>query len=176
MQILLSSTGTPYIELENGGKLIFSKITADPIRGYRFLCYNNTKTSSVTVSGKNAKRKKTYSVSEDENFTVRLKDFKRDDKKGFPKGIVDKITLSYLKKKVMDLVDDEGYLPYYRIEDLNDTLVQLDADDDVDFDPTMDEEDYEIIKKKPSKTIKSRIKPVKVKSKIKTKIKKGKKK
>ena len=162
MQILLTSTGTPYIEIDENTKLIFSKVTADWEKGYKFLVVSSKKTSSVCISGAKAKKKRYVENVEDNSFTVRLKDFKRNDDLGFTKGVVSPITLNTIKKLVVDKVDDEGYLHFDKIGELNDELHQAftDPDEYVDDDPTADEsfDSVETVKKTKKKSEKITLK------------------
>lgn len=175
MQILLSTTGTPYIELEGGDKLIFSKATADPVKGFKYLCYSGKSTSTVCISGSRAKNKKYSKIVENVNFSVRLSDFKRptSNPKGFPKGIMPKITLGYFKKEISKLLDKDGYLPFDMVPVLNDTLSQMDRNDMVDDDPEateVKESDLKPVSKKKIKTtVKSRPRKNVITSKIKIK-------
>jgi hypothetical protein len=141
MQILLTGSGTPYIEVDEKTKLIFSKSTADREKGYKFLVVSSKKVSSVCISGAKAKKKRYMENVEDNSFTVRLKDFKRNDDLGFTKGVVSPITLNAIKKLIVDKVDDEGFFSYDHIETLNDELAMTfnDPDENVDDDPTADE-------------------------------------
>lgn len=169
MQILLTGSGTPYIEVDENTNLIFSKSTAHKEKGYKFLVVSNKKTSSVCISGAKAKKKRYVENVEDNSFTVRLADFKRSDTAAFTKGVVSPITLNVIKKLVTNNVDDEGYFPFEKIETLNDDLIQAfdDPTEHMDDDPTADEsfDNVETVRK-PKKPVN-----VKLKSKVKVKIK-----
>lgn len=177
MQVLLTKTGTPYIEVNDNTRLIFSKSTANN-RGYKFMVVSHKKMSSVCISGAKAKKKRYVKNTEDNSFTVRLADFKRSDTAAFTKGVVSPITLKVIKKLVTDKVDEDGIFPYSEIETLNDELVQAfnDPDEEVDEDPTATEsyDDVETIKKtKKTKKVQMKTKPkAKIRSSIKIKGKK----
>ena len=178
MQILLTGSGTPYIEIDEQTKLIFSKSTAHREKGYKFLVVSSKKTSSVCISGAKAKKKRYVENVEDNSFTVRLADFKRSNDLGFTKGVISPITLNAIKKLVVDKVDDEGFFPYNEIGTLNDelSLTFSDPDEYVDDDPTADEsfDSVETVKtkKKVGKiTLKSKPK-IKIKTPIQIKKKK----
>ena len=177
MQILLTGSGTPYIEIDDNTNLIFSKSTANQ-KGYKFMVVSHKKTTSVCISGAKAKKKRYVENKEDDSFTVRLADFKRSDTAAFTKGVVSPITLKVIKRLVTNKIGDDGIFPYSAIETLNDELIQAfdDPTEDIDDDPTATEsfDNVETVKK-PKKTTKVRLrsKPkVKIKSSIKTKGKK----
>ncbi len=140
MKFEFSKSGTPFIQLD-AGKLIFSKSTADPIKGYKYICYCGTETTSVCVSSARAKNKKYHKITEDINFTVRLKDFRRDNKKAFPRKVkvISKISLNFIKNLITKNVIDE-HLPFDVIPYIKD---QVNIDDETDTwndDPDLDEE------------------------------------
>lgn len=182
----ISKNGTPYIELNNG-RFIFSRSTAMPDKGYKYLCYVGTDTTSVCLSGAKAKRKRYANVVEDVNFTVRLRDFRRDDTKAFPKkkikGQISDISLNWFKKLIMSFIVDD-YVPFRAIPEI---MTQINWEDDTDAwdeDPDIDDsdddfEDDEPETKRPlAKTVgigkKGRKLKVKVNPKFKIKMKKGK--
>lgn len=171
MQILLTNSGTPYIEIDKNTNLIFSKSTSNH-RGYKFMVVAHKKTSSVCISGAKAKKKRYVENQEDQSFTVRLADFKRSDTAAFKKGVVSPITLKVIKKLVIDKVDDDGVFPYSAIETLNDELIQAfdDPDEYAEDDPTATEsfDSVETVKKtKKTTKVKLRSKPkMKIKSPI----------
>jgi len=169
MQILFTGSGTPYIEVDESTKLIFSKSTADREKGYKFLVVSSKKVSSVCISGAKAKKKRYMENVEDNSFTVRLKDFKRNDDLGFTKGVVSPITLNTIKKLIVKNVDDEGFFSYDNIEPLNNelSLAFNDPDEYVDDDPTADEsfDSVETVKTK------KKVGKITLKSKPKMKIK-----
>ncbi|MCK9267226.1 MAG: hypothetical protein M0P14_00760 [Alkaliphilus sp.] len=170
---MLSSKGTPYIEVDENTKMIFSSTTADPIKGYKFMVISSVKTTSVNTSGAKAKKKRIVTISEDNNFTVRLLDFKRSDSGGFPKGVISSISLNVIKKAIQENLDDDGYLRYDLIPVVNDILVETfnDENEDMDEDSTANESFDDIVSiktKKQAEKIKLRPKK-KIKSLIKSK-------
>lgn len=173
MQIKISEKGTPYIDLERG-RFIFSRNTAHPIKGYKFMCYVGSDTKSVCVSSAKAKVKKYSKVVEDIAFTVRLKDFRRSNDLAFPKKekVISNISLNYLKKIVNQNMIDE-FLPFESIPKIMQILMIENDSDEWDDDPTLEEEEEEeeVEKRnlKKSNGIK-RGKPLKIKVKPKFKI------
>lgn len=180
----ISTLGTPYIQLESG-RFIFSRSTSDSVKGYKYLCYVGVDSKTVCISGSRAKYKRYSDVSEDVNFTVRLRDFRRDDKKAFPKkkikGQISDISLNWMKKLIMGHLNDE-YVPFRAIPDIMTQINFEDETDTFDEDPTVDdfdEDDFEDIEpevKRPlSKTVgigkKGRKLKVKVKPNFKVKLK-----
>lgn len=176
MQILLTGTGTPYIEVDDNTKFVFSSSTAGP-EGYKFMVVSHKKTSTVCISGAKAKKKRYMKKNEDRSFTVRLKDFRRDNERAFPKGVVSPITLNVVKKLILDEVEGD-ILPYHKIETLNDNLVRKfdDPTETVDDDPTADESFDDVVTVRPAKAKKKTQLRLKAKTKIKSPIRLKKKK
>jgi hypothetical protein len=150
MEFITTEKGRHTIQFDNG-MLIFSRITAHPEKGYKYIVYTGTNTTSVCVSSARAKRKKYTKIIENENFTVRVKDFKRDDKKGFPKNIISKISLSFLKKIIKENINGE-YLPFSKISVIAKAINELEKetdkwDDDPDIDDNWDDDEDEEPKK-----------------------------
>ena len=56
MEFVTTDSGRHTIQFDNG-KLIFSKITADRDKGYKYICYTGTNTTTTCVSSAKAKRK-----------------------------------------------------------------------------------------------------------------------
>ena len=175
MQITFSKSGTPLIELENGGKLIFSKTTAHPYLGYKFICYSGQTATTTCISGAKVKNKKYAKIVEDDNFTVRVKDFRRSDKQPFKTDVLSPIMINFLKKKITSLTEGD-YFPYDNIPVLNDILAQLNNGDDdfCDDDPTATESWDDVHTKNPKtpkkKIIKRRPKDLRIKNKPKKKM------
>ncbi len=178
MEFVTTENGRHTIQFENG-KLIFSRITADPDRGYKYIVYSGRSTTTTCVSSSRAKRKRYTDIVESQNFTVRVKDLKRDDKSGFPKKIISKISLNFLKKLIQDNINGE-YLPYSKMELISKGINDLEkASDSLDNDPDIDDNwDYDEQESKPKKTLKKsngKKRKLKIKPKVSLKkVKKGK--
>jgi len=169
MQILFSKNGTPYIEVDGTTRMSFSKLTATS-KGYKFLVVCAYRTSTLCTSGAKAKRKKTITIDESENFTVRLSDFKRSDIASFPKGVVSPISLKVIKEVITSYLDNDGYLHPDKLPQVNDDLIKSFTDEDefVDDDPTANESFDNVKVAKVAKTRKPKVvKPLKITSKIK---------
>ena len=172
MKIGYSKSGTPFIDLDGKGILIFSKSTMDAERGYKYLCYSGIKTESRVISGARAKKKRVLKTQETVAFTVNM-EMRRDERRGFPRGIVSNISLKWLKRQLSTLIDDGGYLHVDKVPVLGQIMADIDKDDHVDNDPTANEsfDDVETVeqpkaKVKPAKKIKPKLK---IKSVIKRK-------
>lgn len=141
MDLKYSVSGTPYIDLDNGA-LIFSKMTEDREKGFKFIVFQGRQVNSVCVSGAKAKKKKYTQMSEDVGFTMNM-DFKRDvsgKKVGVPneaRFCLSKITEKILKRMFNKLVVD-GYFPRHNIQVLDEMLRTFygDVTDEWDEDPT----------------------------------------
>lgn len=138
MEFVTTKNGRHTIQFENG-YMIFSRITADRDKGYKYIVYSGSNTTTTCVSSSRAKKKRYTKIVENENFTVRVKDLRRDDKSAFPKNIVSKISLSFLKKLIMDNVENE-YLPFSKIPIISKAINDLEIDSDTwDNDPDIDD-------------------------------------
>ena len=165
MELKYSGSGTPYIDLDDGA-LIFSKITEDVERGYKFLVFNGRQVNSVCVSGAKAKNKKYSKIVEDVGFTIDM-NFKRKasgKEYGIPNDArfcFSKISEKILKKMFDDLVVD-GYFPRENVSKLGQMLRERFSDDTDtwDDDPTATES-YDDIGEKKEKSVKKKIKMTK---------------
>jgi hypothetical protein len=146
MEMKISENGTPYIQLKNG-RFIFSRITAHPDKGFKYLCFVGTDTTSVCVSSAKAKHKKYSDIVEDVAFTVRLSDFRRSDADGFPKkkikGQISNISLNWIKKLISERINDE-FLPYKAIPDIMTSINYEDETDEWNEDPDIDDEEDDL--------------------------------
>jgi hypothetical protein len=169
MQVLFSKNGTPYIEVDGTTRMSFSKLT-ETSRGYKYLVVSAYRTSTVNTSGAKAKKKRTITIDESQNFTVRLVDFKRSDTASFPKGVISPISLKVVKEVIGNHLDDGGYLHRDKLVLVNDELVKSFTDNDefVNDDPTATESFDNIKTVKTTKTRKPKVvKPLKITAKIK---------
>jgi hypothetical protein len=158
MEFVTTERGRHTIQFENG-YMIFSRITADIDRGYKYIVYSGTNTTTTCVSSSRAKKKRYVKIIEGENFTVRVKDLRRDDKSAFPKNIVSKISLSFLKKLIMENIEGD-YLPFSKIPIISKAINDLESDSDTwdndpDIDDNWDDDENEV---KPKKTLKKGVK------------------
>ena len=156
MEFVTTENGRHTIQFENG-YMIFSTITADYDRGYKYIVYSGTNTTTTCVSSARAKRKRYVKIVDGENFTVRVKDLRRDDKSAFPKKIISKISLSFLKKLIMENCEGD-YLPFSKMMIISKAINDLESDSDTwDNDPDIDDnwDDDEDEVRKPKKKLKS---------------------
>jgi len=189
MEFVTTDSGRHTIRFENG-YLIFSKITAHNDKGYKYLCYAGSDTTTTCVSSARAKKKRYARIVEPVNFTVRIRDLKRNDKSAFRKNVISKISLSFLKKLMAEHCEGD-YLPFSKISTIAKAINDLEKDtdswdDDPDIDDNWDDDDEEVKPiKKPLKKVKfsGKKRKLKVKQKVSLKrvnrkkplIKKGKK-
>jgi len=138
MILKYSTTGTPYLEMIKGAKLIFSTSTESP-KGFKYLVFNNRITRTLCVSGAKSKNKKYVKTSDECSFTTTM-DFTKIPKKAKEFGLSN-ITKKILKGILSKLVDEEGYFPRDNLKALELRLNELSGseDDYVDDDPTATE-------------------------------------
>jgi len=142
MEFVTTDSGRHTIQFDNG-RLIFSKITADSDKGYKYICYAGVDTTTTCISSAKAKKKKYAKVEEKINFTVRVKDFKRSDTSSFKKGIISKISLSFLKKLIIQNCEGD-YLPFSKIPTIAIAINNLEKDTDSwEDDPEIDDGDWD---------------------------------
>jgi DNA polymerase elongation subunit (family B) len=158
MEFITTDSGRHTIRFDSG-YLMFSNITADRDKGYKYMCYAGADTKTTCVSSAKAKKKKYARIVENVNFTVRVKDLKRNDKSAFPKNTISKISLSFLKKLIMENCEGE-YLPFSKIPIISKAINHIGSDtDDCDDDPDINDNwDDEEEKVKPKRTLKKGIK------------------
>ncbi len=158
MEFVTTENGRHTIQFDTG-YLLFSSLTAHRDKGYKYMCYAGSDTTTTCVSSARAKRKRYAKVVENVNFTVRIKDLKRNDTAAFPKGVVSKISLSFLKKLIIENCEGD-YLPFSKIpiisKAINDIEVETDDwEDDPDIDDNWDDDEVEV---KPKKSLKKGVK------------------
>jgi len=170
MEFITTDSGRHTIQFENG-RLIFSKLTADQDKGYKYICYAGSNTTTTCVSSARAKKKRYARIEEQINFTVRVKDMKRNDKSAFKKNVISKISLAFLKKLIKDNCEGD-YLPFRKIpliaKAINDLEKDTDGwDNDPDIDDNWDDDPDEVKpKKKPLKKVGSKKRKFAIKPKV----------
>jgi hypothetical protein len=151
MELKYSSTGIPYIDLGRYGRLAFSKYTAHPKLGYKYLAYNNSGFKNVPVTVEvNGKKKRVHirkAFRDSDVFNFKMK---RDEKgiRGIPRGTIPQ-KLGQALVQVFDTLTEGDYMPFSNIELLGGILAELDMD-----------EICKVTKKKARKNIKKEIKKV----------------
>lgn len=121
VKLLHSDRGTPYIDMGEFGSLIFSKMTAHPTKGYKWLTYsrryNETFEIKKTVDGEIVRDVYKVPAHDSCAFTFQLKkNYKGDE--GVPRGTIPPRLANFFRKIFDSLTDDEGYFPYENIETL----------------------------------------------------------
>lgn len=110
-----SERGTPIIDLEDFGRLTFSSLTSHPIKGYRFICYNRTK-----------------SIEQRESYTFDMwferKVGQQGQTKGIPYGTIPQRLGDWLRKTFKNFITEDKYFPYNRIKDFQKYLAKQSID------------------------------------------------
>ena len=111
-----SDNGTPIIKLGEYGKLMFSKLTAHPFKGYKYLCYVNKYLDTITVKGK--ERSKSYSIPTNDSYMVNMK-LERNSrlKKGLPYGTIPQRLKDFLKISLKKYTEG-GYIAHHLVDEL----------------------------------------------------------
>ena len=161
MYLKYSKTKTPYIEFDNGAKLIFSSITKDE-HGYKYLVFSHTETNDICLSAAKVKKKRYATISEKINFTTTMKFTKIPNN---AKKVLTSITLNYLKKTFEGLIVND-YFPEKNLKELDKILSFVDDTDEINDDITanesFDDDNKEVrrnLKKSNGKSLKIKIKP-----------------
>ena len=130
--------GVPYIEFEDGCKLIFCTPLEDKQRGFKWLSFSGKIESEFKIGGKGKKKGKSFISTEHVGFMTDMKlteipqDVKGKD------GPLSLVTLAQLKKIFKELAPD-GYFPRENLEILADKLDN--KFNHVDLDELMDDPD-----------------------------------
>jgi len=121
IQFKESDSGIPIIELGEYGRLVFSRITSHPHKGYKYLCYSNNYMDAIVVK-KNGDGNKVINVPTNDSYVINMM-LERNARlgKGLPYGTIPQRLKDYLKKKLLKYLDDE-YFPYYCVEELKEEL------------------------------------------------------
>ena len=170
MNLKYTKSKTPYIEFDNGANLIFSSMTKDVNKGYKYLVFSHTETNAICLSAAKVKKKRYATVVEKIGFSTTMK-FKKIPNAA--KKVLTPITLNYLKKTFEKLTIN-GYFPEKNLKELDEILNFVDKTDEVDDDITANESFDDDIKPIKKKLKKSNGKPLKIKIKPKIKFNRGK--
>lgn len=150
MELKYSVKGTPYIELDEDNKLVFSQTTANS-KGYKWLVFSGMSTTSESISagkGKKKTRKKMEKIAP--IYTVLNMSFT-----GLSKGVRDanqyltKTYLEGLKRMFEPYVDGDGIFTYSNLNKLANSINndhEVNQEDYLEDDPHgyyEDEEDDE---------------------------------
>ena len=162
MELKYSVKGSPYIDLDDGA-LIFSQITENKEKGFKYLVFQGRQISSICVSGSKAKTKKYARMVEDVGFTIDM-NFKRSSggkESGIPNDArfcLSRISEKILKKMFDKLVVDE-YFPRENLPKLGQMLREhwSNETDNWDEDPTADESYDDIGEEKETKPVKRKL-------------------
>jgi hypothetical protein len=158
MELKYSNSGSPYIDLEEGA-IIFSKITENKEKGFKYLVFQGRQVSSVCVSGAKVKNKRYTKIVEDVGFTVDM-NFRRNlsgKSSGIPNDA--RFCFSRISEKVLKKIFDElvvdGYFPRKNLPQLGQMLRSYfkDDTDEWDDDPTADESYDDIGEEKEKKPV-----------------------
>lgn len=125
-----SEKRVPFINLEQFGRISFSKLTAHPSKGYKFVCYNRcvmeitrvTKKVQGEVKEKFLKSEHRDSVTLD--MDLQRKIGRQGAAKGFPKGTINPRLADWLRKAFKKYVTEDKYFPYDRIRKLKTYLAR----------------------------------------------------
>lgn len=117
-----SENGIPVITIGEFGSLIFSNLTSHPTKGYRYICYSHSYDDMIGIKNTTGRRK-TVAVPTSESFVVnmyleRKKKTSTSKAIGLPHRALPGRMKDYLKKVMLPLIDDEGYMSYDNIEKL----------------------------------------------------------
>jgi hypothetical protein len=127
-----SGKGLPYIDLGEG-QLVFSKITAHPEKGYKYLAYNHRCIDVVVFKKKKDGQavRETFEAEQHDSHTFNMHFYKdQAKKKGIPRDTLIPTRLGdWLRKIFAGLIDDEGYMPYNKIRVLERKINNADLDE-----------------------------------------------
>lgn len=140
MELKYSVKGTPYIELDEDNKLVFSQTTANS-KGYKWLIFSGMSTTTESISagkGKKRTRKKSEKIAPistalNMSFT------------GLSKGVrganpyLTKAFLEGLKRMFEPYVDGNGIFAYSNVSKLGDSINkdnEINQEDYLDDDPS----------------------------------------
>ena len=136
--------GVPYLEFEDGSKLVFSTLTEHKTKGFNWLAFSGKVISEFKMAGKGKKKKaKYFSTKENINFmtNMRFTEIPANVKK--MGGPLSPVTLAFLKKAFKKLAPD-GYFPRENLVVLesmiDDSFNHIDLDE-LDDDPDLVDED-----------------------------------
>jgi hypothetical protein len=134
----------PFIEFEDGSKLIFSTLLEHRIKGFHYMSFSGRNTTSVCVSGKGARKKKYYDTSEDVSFVTDMSLTSIDKRVRGKKGPLTPITLGLLRKLFKRLVSEDGYMSRKSLNKLEKIFNELNnvKEDTWDDDPTANGDEW----------------------------------
>lgn len=127
-----SAKRVPMIDLEDFGRISFSTLTKDPIKGYKFVCYSRNVMDNTRIKKKVKGELVERFVSTEKRDSITLdmnlqRKIGQTAKKGFPKGTINPRLGEWLRK-VFNRYTVDGYMPYDQIEKLRRYLSRHDIE------------------------------------------------
>lgn len=119
IEFVYSGSGTPVIVLGDLGSFIFSKATAHPTKGYKYLCFAHD--FKETVSIKNGNNRRYVQRKSHDTYTVNMWLERRPETLnakavGLPHKALPARMKDFMKKTLQPFIDDEGYIHYSDID------------------------------------------------------------
>lgn len=122
--------GVPYINMGEYGRLTFSKLTAHPEKGYRFVCYNRVYREKVRIKKKiEGEVVEQYIKTEGrDSFTFDMF-FERTvgqqgQTKGMPRNTIPTRLGDWFRKTFKKYITKEKYFPYKNIKLLEEEIAK----------------------------------------------------
>ena len=138
-----SPKNVPYIEFDDGNKLIFTTILEHKDKGFHSMTFSGKSVSSICVSGKRAKVRRYIDTSEIITFATDMKFSNLDKRIKGKNETLSPITLGFLKK-VFNKLAPEGWMSrdsLWKLEKVFDKLNNVE-EDMVDDDPTANGDEW----------------------------------
>lgn len=112
-----SAKKVPLIKLGTYGTLTFSQMTADPDKGYKYLCFRNSFDDALSI--KRYGKRKIIEVPATHSYVLNMKMERAKAKAvSLPLKAMPSRLKEYLKKNIRPFLDDQGYFGYKSIKKL----------------------------------------------------------
>jgi hypothetical protein len=132
MKLLYSKSNVPYIETENGDKIIFST-TTESEKGFKWVAISGFSTTTLPLSAGGRGKKKTFTIKEPVTFIVDV-GLHQLTKKAAKEMSTPYTTINSLKRIMGPLVTSNGYFPRTNLDKLEKALLTInDIVDDEDY-------------------------------------------
>jgi len=118
--------GVPFINMGEHGRITFSKLTAHPQKGYRFICYNRTYIDEVRIKKKidGEVVEEFYKAPTRDSYVFDMS-FQRktgQQTKGIPRNTIPTRLGDWLRKIFKKYITTDKYFPYANIKLLEEEI------------------------------------------------------
>ena len=128
ISLVYTDKNVPFINMGEHGRLTFSKLTAHPQKGYKFICYHRAYEEEIIIKRKvdGEIKKETYKAPARDSYTFdmefQMKVGQQGQTKGIPRNTIPTRLGDWLRKIFKKYITEDKYFPYENIELLEEEI------------------------------------------------------